>query len=316
MENSIPWIEKYRPNIVKDIMLEDQVRKQINIFLKDQPNTHLIITGPPGVGKTTTIRCIAKEILGEHIETSYLELNAAEDRGVKTIGAIVPAFCMRLVENKKSKFILLDEADNITEKCQYDINEMMKKFGHNTKFVFTCNDSTKIIQDIQSVCRIIRYSRVKNDDICSYLASICDKEGVEYNNAGMEMICYISNGDMRKAINNLQVTAYSYNKITKKNVLSSCKVPDPEEIQSIINTCIDQNFDQAIEDMNKIINDGYYYLDIVTSFHVSLAKMEMKEELRIRLYSIVNETKIHISNGLRTKLQLTAMICRMINHCK
>src|SRR4029077_18899665 len=184
-------------------------------FLQDRKNVHLIITGLPGIGKTTTVRCIAKRILGEHITQGYLELNAAEDRGVRSTSTIIPPFCKRVVNFTASKIILLDEADNMTPKCQYDINDMIKLYGKRTKFIFTCNDSTKIIEDIQSVCRIIRFKRLTETQISAYLSKICHKENIPCDKPGLSTICYISNGDMRKSINDLQKTAYTYGKITK-----------------------------------------------------------------------------------------------------
>lgn len=313
MENSIPWIEKYRPEKIEDIILSEQVEKQIKIFLLDRENIHLIITGNPGVGKTTSVRCIAKKILENDIKEGYLELNAAEDRGVRSISTIIPPFCKKVVNFKKSKIILLDEADNMTAKCQYDINEMIKTYGRRTKFIFTCNDSTKIIGDIQSVCRIIRFKTLLDKQIKKYLIKICNKEAVEYNESGLNTICYISGGDMRKAINNLQITAYSYNKITKQNVLDICKMPDPETIKNIIKTCHKNDLENAIKQMDMIIMQGYYYLDIITSFTYVLSGFDINENLKLKLNEVINQTKIIISTGLRSKLQLTAMICRMID---
>lgn len=312
MENSIPWIEKYRPANIEDIILDEHVAQQINIFLQDRENVHLIITGLPGIGKTSTVRCIAKKILGEHMQQGYLELNAAEDRGVKSISTIVPPFCKRVVNFTLSKIILLDEADNMTPKCQYDINDMIKEFGRKTKFIFTCNDSSKIIEDIQSVCRIIRFKKLTDKQIITYLSKICKIENIPFDKNGLSTICYISNGDMRKSINDLQKTSYTFGKITKETVLGICKVPDPEELKKIIDLCIKNKLVEANNEMDNIIKQGYYYLDIVTGFIYVLEKYDMNEYQKLRLIEIVNRTKIIVSTGLRSKLQLTGMICRLI----
>lgn len=310
MQNSIPWTEKYRPNKIEDIVLDAQIEEQIKIFLLDLRDVHLVITGLPGIGKTTTVRCIAKKILGENLNQGYLELNAAEDRGVRSISTIVPPFCKKIVNFKCSKIILFDEADNITAKCQYDINELIKLYGRKTKFIFTCNDSTKIYEDIQSVCRIIRFKKLTNPQIKQYLEKICQIENVTYNKIGLDTICYISDGDMRKSINNLQLTAFSFERITKKDVLDVCKMPDPEEICTIVGLCKTGDLDAAVKEMNIVISQGYYYLDIITSFIYVLS--ESKDNYDLKLIDIINQTKITISLGLRSNLQLVAMICRLI----
>lgn len=312
MENSIPWIEKYRPSDINDIIFDEQVEKQIRVFIEDNKSVHLIINGLPGVGKTSTVRCIAKKILGEHLNEGYLELNAAEDRGVRSISTIIPPFCKKVVNFTCSKIILLDEADNMTLKCQYDINDMIKKYGKRTKFIFTCNDSTKIVEDIQSVCRIIRFKRLTDDQIKIYLINICKKEKINFNDDGLDTICYIANGDMRKAINNLQLTAYSYGNITKKNVLNICKVPDPEDIRYIILLCLKKKVEDADKYLDVLIKQGYYYLDIVTGFVYVLSSFDIDVDLKLELIDVVSKTKVIVSNGVRSKLQLSGMICRLI----
>lgn len=313
MESSKPWTEKYRPGKIEDIILDENIEKQISIFLEDRKNVHLIITGLPGVGKTTTVKCIARKILGENLAQGYLELNAAEDRGVRSISIIIPPFCKRVVNFTSSKIILFDEADNMTFKCQCDINNMIKKYGNRTKFIFTCNDSTKILEDIQSVCRIIRYKKLTDDQISAYLSKICINENIPYDDAGLATICYISNGDMRKAINDLQKTAYTYDSISKETVLRICKIPDPDEIEKIINLCMNKDLVNADLAMDDIIQQGYYYLDIVSGFDFVLSKYaNITEDLRLKLMTCINETKITVSNGLRSKLQLSAMLCKII----
>lgn len=314
MEYSIPWIEKYRPKEIDDIILDEYVERQIKICLEDRDNVHLIINGFPGIGKTSTVRCIAKKILGENLKDGYLELNSADDRGISSISNVIPKFCKK-INFTGTKVILFDEADNMTIKCQNDINNMIKLYGQKTKFIFTCNDSTKISEDLQSVCRIIRFKPLNNEQITTYLTKICDAEKIEYHKNGFEMICYIANGDMRKAINNLQLTAFSFNKITKNNVLKICKVPDPEDIKNIIKFCLDKNLIEANNNLNKIINDGYYYLDIVNAFSFVLISDEtIPNNQKIKLLNNVNQTKIIISGGLRSNIQIVAMLCQMIKN--
>lgn len=319
LPTTIPWMEKYRPNNFEDIILNEQTEKQIKIYFQNRQNSHLIITGLPGIGKTTTVRCIAKKLLGDHFSDGYLELNAAEDRGIRSISNIIPPFCKKIVSFNEPRIILLDEADNLPSKCQCDINHMIKIFGHKVFFIFTCNDSTKIIEDLQSVCNIFRFQTLSNEQIIKYLSGICDKENIKYDKFGMELLCYVSNGDMRKAINNLQLTAYSYGSITKKNVLQICKIPDPENIREIILMCYRQSpINEISIKLTEIIDDGYCYMDIVNSFiHVTqklslLDKINMIERHRLDMIDIMNRCKIDISFGVKSDLQLIAMITRLI----
>ena len=313
MEYSNVWIEKYRPQKISELVLDSDIEDRINAFLQNRNNVHLMISGMPGVGKTTTVRCVAKKILGENIKDGYLELNAAEDRGVGSISAIIPPFCRRVVNFNKSRVILFDEADNLTQKCQHIIANMIKEFGYNTKFIFTCNVSDKIIEDIQSVCRIIRYKPLTNEQIKKYLINICAKEGIKYNDSGLNIICTISGGDMRKAINDLQKTAYTYNKIDKKSVISICSIPDPADIEKVIKYCLEKNIDSAIESTTMLIEEGFHYPVIITSFvNVLITFPDISEHMRLQLIHIVNQTKIIISTSSRSRLQLTGMICRLI----
>jgi replication factor C subunit 2/4 len=313
MENSIPWIEKYRPSCLDEIILDPYTKNQIKVFLQNKEGVHLIITGSPGVGKTSTVRCIARELLGENLNQGYLELNSADDRGVKSISLTVPSFCKRVVNFDCSKVILLDEADNMTNKCQYDINEMIKQYGKKVKFIFTCNDSKKIIPDIQSVCHILRFKHLTQSQITTYLEKICQKENIPFDKTGMDTICYICAGDMRKAINNLQLTAFSYQNIVKDNVLKICKMPDPEDIKLIIAMCCKKDLNSAISELQIVLSRGYCYLDVVNSFIYILGSYDFSMEVRLKLINIVNHTKINISTGLRSELQLFSMICSIIH---
>jgi DNA polymerase III delta prime subunit len=81
----LPWTEKHRPMMVDDLILESTLKARIKQFIKEKNIPNLIFTGPPGIGKTCTIRCIAGELFGGYLNRCVLELNASDDRGIKSI---------------------------------------------------------------------------------------------------------------------------------------------------------------------------------------------------------------------------------------
>jgi len=218
-DSSTPWIEKYRPETLNDIVLDESIMNQLKIFLQGDSLNHLIITGFPGIGKTSAVKCLAREILKENFRNGF----------------------KKKVSFGQPKIILLDEADNITPKAQQEISKMMKEYTSSTKFIFTCNDSTSIIEAIQSNCSIIRFRRLTDKQIKSYLEKICAKEGADYTSKGLDAIIYSSMGDMRKAINNLQVIFCGFKSITESSVYRIVEYPNPELIREIIGLILESN---------------------------------------------------------------------------
>ena len=102
--SNIPWVEKYRPKKIQDLVLDKCILTKIKKIVEEKNMPNLIITGVPGIGKTTTILCIAKQLLGKYIEQGKLELNASDERGIKTVQESIIYFC-------KKKFDLIDEKD-------------------------------------------------------------------------------------------------------------------------------------------------------------------------------------------------------------
>ena len=164
MEKTIPWIEKYRPKTLDDLIVDEITLTKLRSIIERSDMPNIIITGMPGIGKTTTILCLAHSLLGKYYKDAVLELNASDDRGIKTVQNTINSFCkkkMQIAKNvRKHKIILLDEADNMTEKAQKLIGNLMEKYGETTRFAFTCNTSNDINETIQTKCIILRYKRI------------------------------------------------------------------------------------------------------------------------------------------------------------
>lgn len=314
MQEFIPWIEKYRPRSIDQLILDDMTRAQISTFLQDTTSTHLIITGVPGIGKTSTARILATHILGGSLDHGYLELNAAEDRGIKSLVSIVDPFCKRVFSKiPGSRIIFLDEADYMTKKYQYDISGLIKQYGQTTKFIFICNDLSKIVENLQSICHIILFRRLTSTQMMQYLSQICENENIPYTENGLNMIIFSSRGDMRKAINDLQKIACSFRKISRVTVIKTCKIPDLQDIFNIITLCQAKSLISALESINAMLESGFYYLDIIDGFAHVIKEFDIPDEaLRLRILDVVYQSKITMSTGARTRLQFMALIARII----
>lgn len=158
----IPWIEKYRPDtlesIVGNVETISRLRSLVSLSSVDSSSgptpsfslPNIILSGPPGVGKTTSILCLAKELCGPSYKQAVLELNASDSRGIDIIRNKIKLFAQKKVVNDKGqpimKLIILDEADSMTSSAQHALRRLMEIYSHSTRFALACNRSTNIIE--------------------------------------------------------------------------------------------------------------------------------------------------------------------------
>lgn len=314
MHKNIPFIEKYRPKKIEDIILPIQIYNKIINLIETDTLPNLIINGLPGTGKTSTILCIAKKILGKEYKEYILELNASNNRTLEFINTTISYFCKKkkdLPENKY-KLIIFDEADNITKKAQYLLANIMEEHYHNTRFAFTCNDSTKLIESIQSRCMILKFLPMTNDNIKKKIEQICSKEKIIYDDNGINELINISNGDIRCAINNLESIHNGYKYISKENVNKICYHPHINLSKEIINNCINLNLENALDTIDIFKKNGYCANDILMILLNTVKDIDIDENIKINFIKIISDFYIIISDGNETNLQLYACICHMI----
>jgi len=316
-KSSSPWIEKYRPTSINDLLLDNSTINKVNNIIKEKSLPNIIITGVPGIGKTTTILCLAKSLLGPHVSNFVLELNASDERGIKAVHDSIVHFCRKKMKINESKYaqhkiVLLDEADNMTKKAQQLINILMNKYINSTRFAFTCNNSSDIIESIQSRCIILRYKRLENEKINKRLKYICDKEEIKSNLKGIKALILTSEGDMRKAINNLQLTYNSFDEINEDTVFEICNKPNPVIINNIFKYCLKNNLKKALECLDNLWNLGYSNSDIALGMLNTLKILDddliLDQNLKITFFDIVCKTNLIISKGIDSRLQLTSCI--------
>jgi replication factor C subunit 2/4 len=317
----IPWTDKYRSKTISDIPMSDVSMSKIKDIVKNMDMPNLIITGSSGTCKTTTILCIADMLLGEYKNEYVMELNASDDRGIKIVQDKMTYFCKKKIEfisgdtekYAKHKIILLDEADGITVKAQRLIKNLMEQYS-NTRFAFTCNDSSKIIEGIQSRCVIFSYNRFEKKQMITKLKHICEIENVKYDDEGFESLLTISQGDLRAAINNLQIVHFSYGYLNSKNLYNLLDKPHPIVLENLFVLCNKKKYKEVFTILYELKQNGYSNSDISLCMIETLKNMSnsvLGEDIRIKYIKEIGICTLNISRGITTFLQLSGCIAKL-----
>ncbi|ODV86801.1 hypothetical protein CANARDRAFT_195883 [[Candida] arabinofermentans NRRL YB-2248] len=314
LELELPWVEKYRPTKLDDIVGNKDTIESLKRISQDGNLPHLIISGLPGIGKTTSVLCLAKELLGEQFNNAVLELNASDDRGIEIVRNKIKQFAQKkvILPSGIHKIIILDEADSITPGAQQALRRTMEIYSNTTRFIFACNLSNKLIEPLQSRCAILRYNKLQDDEILKKLLEIINLEKIEYTNDGLEALIFTSEGDMRQAINNLQSTFYGFKLLNSKNVYKIVDSPHPIIINNMLLKCYNGEFNNSLIILDKLWLKGYSAIDIVTtSFKVLKTMYNINEVERLEIIRIVGFTHMRILEGVSTKLQLCCMLSKI-----
>ncbi|TFG17571.1 MAG: AAA family ATPase, partial [Promethearchaeota archaeon] len=163
-----PWVEKYRPRVLDQIVNQEGIINRLKQFVKDKSMPHLIFAGPAGTGKTTSALAMVREIYGTKRtrNRTHLELNASDARGINVVRSFIKDFAKSKPPMEiPFKILILDEADNMTSQAQQALRRTMEKYTSNCRMILICNYSNKIIPPIQSRCVIFRFSSLNDDDI-------------------------------------------------------------------------------------------------------------------------------------------------------
>lgn len=314
----LPWVEKYRPHKLDDIVGNEETVERLKLIVQDGNMPHMLILGLPGIGKTTSIHCLAYELLGPELyQQATLELNASDDRGIDVVRNKIKQFAQTkiLLPPGRHKIIILDEADSMTPGAQQALRRTMEIYSNTTRFAFACNQLLKIIEPLQLRCAILRYNKLADDQVLERLLQIAADEDVKYNSEGLKALIFTAEGDMRQAINNLQSTVAGFGFVDDTNVFKIVDQPHLLVIKKILNACVATNggdIDTALQLFDVLWNKGYSAIDIVTlTFRVAKILPGINEQRRLEIIKEIGFVHMRVLEGVSTYLQLCGMFAKL-----
>lgn len=308
------WIEKYRPKTLDDIVGQDQIIERLKAYVKTKNVPHLIFAGPAGTGKTTSAIALSKELFQDTWRQNFNELNASDERGINIIRGKIKNFARTSPIGKNQfKIIFLDEADSLTSDAQAALRRTIEKYSHICRFVLSVNYSSRIIEPIQSRCTVFRFSPIKADDIKKYIRKIAKIEKLDVTEDGIETLIFISRGDMRRAINTLQVGASINKKITAELIYETSSTAKPDDVKKLINSALEGNFMASRNQLYELlITHGLSGEDIIKQIHQTIFDLTIPDETKVRLIEKTGETEFRLIEGSNEHIQLEALLARFV----
>jgi replication factor C small subunit len=289
---------------------QDEIVKRLNSYVRTKNLPHLLFSGPPGVGKTAAAISIVKEIFGEIWRNNFIELNASDERGIDIIRHKVKDFArMAPLGEAEFKVIFLDEADALTNDAQSALRRTMERYSATTRFILSCNYSSKIIEPIQSRCAVYRFKPLSPEAVAKRISYIAKQEGLEIAPGGMKAIEYVAGGDMRRAINALQAAALLGEKVDEDTIYHITSTARPEEIREFITTALKGDFVAArgmLDDL--LLSKGLSGEDVVIQIHRAMMDLEMPDREKVRLIDRIGEIDFRMTEGANERIQLEALL--------
>jgi replication factor C small subunit len=303
------WLEKYRPQTLDDVVGQDAIVNRLKSYVERDDLSHMLFSGPAGVGKTTSAIAIAKELYGDDWQEYFLELNASDERGIDVVRERVKSFARTSFGGHSYRIIFLDEADALTSDAQSALRRTMEQFSNNVRFILSCNYSSQIIDPIQSRCAVFRFSPLPDSAVEQQVRIIAEEEGIEITDDGVDALVYVAGGDMRAAINGLQAAAVTGDAVDEEAVFEITSTARPEDIEEMVKRALDGDFTAARSQLDMLLTEeGIAGGDIIDQLHRSVWEFELDDEAAVRLLDRIGEADYRITEGANERIQLEALL--------
>ena len=304
------WVEKYRPQTFDEVKGQQKIVERIRSFVEQKNIPHLLFSGPAGVGKTTLSLVIAKELYGENYHDHVLELNASDERGIDVVRTKVKDFApTKSIDTVPFKIIYLDECDALTKEAQQALRRTMENYTTTTRFILSCNYSSKIIDPIQSRCTVFRFQPLSKEDIFAMVEEVSQTEGLSLGDGAKEAIYEVTQGDGRRTKNLMQSCAAISETTTEEVVYSLSSIARPKEILDILKFAKTKKFHEARKLLlDTMLKNGLSGLDIIKQLQREIWNLDIEDKHKVKLIDKCGDIEFRMTEGSDEYVQLEAFL--------
>jgi replication factor C subunit 3/5 len=223
MEQTIPWVEKYRPTTFNNIVLDPINRTIFENILEKKYFPNVLFYGPPGTGKTTTIINLINKYqqnFNENNKENIIHLNASDERGIDIIRNQIQQFVKsNNFYNNGLKFVILDEVDYMTKNAQQALKYLIQSSKPNVRYCLICNYISKIEESLRNEFICIRFNQLPKEEIFVFLKNIVVHENLKMDDNTIRLIQDNHSSDIRSMINFIQLNQHDND--IDKNIITS-----------------------------------------------------------------------------------------------
>lgn len=314
------WTEKYRPEKFDEVKGQEEIVSRVKAFVEQKNMPHLLFAGPAGVGKTTLALVTAKQLFGLSWRDNFLELNASDERGIDVVRVKVKDFARtKAMGDVPFKIILLDECDALTREAQQALRRTMEMFTKTTRFILSCNYSSKIIEPIQSRCAVFRFKPLNKAEVFEVIRRICLGEGGEveqFLTPGVQDVLYeVSEGDVRRLTNIMQscfALKLKDKYIEAEDIYSMAGAVKPKEVKEVLEMAAKGKFLLAREKMlEMMLGCGLSGLDMIKQVQKEIWSLSLDDRTKMQLIDRCGEMEFRMTEGADEFVQIEAFLAYM-----
>ncbi|XP_016837608.1 replication factor C subunit 4 [Nasonia vitripennis] len=316
-----PWVEKYRPKTVEDVVEQGEVVEVLRQCLSGGDFPNLLLYGPPGTGKTSTILAAARQLFGSMFKERILELNASDERGIQVVREKVKKFAQLTAGNTRPdgkpcppfKIIILDEADSMTDAAQSALRRTMEKESQTTRFCLICNYVSRIIEPLTSRCTKFRFKPLGEEKIIERLEYICGEEDLKAEKSVLKLVVDASGGDLRRAITCLQSVTRLKGigiEVTNNDVLEVTGVVPTKWLDDLLRVCETKNYNEVEAYVDKFMLEAYSASQVVDQLNdIVIYSNTLTDKQKAYIGEKLGECSYRLLEGGSEYVQFMSLCC-------